>query len=147
MKTGVNTRTSQCGAVLVVSLLMLVVITLLAVSSINLSTVNLRIVDNMRTQQEAESAAQQAIERVLGNVANFETPTAYNDLTINGIAVDTTAPVCLQAMPADGNSAVWPLAPEDTAWMLAADVTNATTGADVDIHQGVTIRLVAGSCP
>lgn len=136
----------QCGAILAVSLLMLVVLTLLGVSSINSGTINLRIVDNMHAQQEAETAAQRAIEQVLSDVANFENPTAYNDLSIDGILVDTAVPECVQTIPVEGYSAVWQLAPEDTTWTFKAAVANESTGASVDIHQGVKIRLVAGSC-
>jgi Tfp pilus assembly protein PilX len=146
MKRALKCPGRQRGAVLVVSLLMLVVVTLLAVSSVNSGTVNLRIVDNMRAQQEAEAAAQQAIEVVLSDVINFENKVAYTDLPFNHVKVSTSAPQCLMARPSSGCSATWELCPEDTAWELVAEVAPNAAGAEANLHQGVSIRLVAGSC-
>ena len=50
------------GAVLVISLLMLIVLTLLAVSAINTGTINLRVAGNMQAQTRVELATRQAIE-------------------------------------------------------------------------------------
>lgn len=61
----------QRGIVLILSLIMLVVLTLLAVSAIRLSTVNLRTVANAQSRSEAMSAAQRTIDCVLsGNFAD-----------------------------------------------------------------------------
>lgn len=69
----------QRGIVLILSLIMLVVLTLLAVSAIRLSTVNLRTVANAQARSEALSAAQRTIDMVLSsnftaNIAGTETP-------------------------------------------------------------------------
>jgi Tfp pilus assembly protein PilX len=137
----------QDGAVLIMSLLMLQVITLLTVSSINSSVVDLRIVDNMRAQQEAETQTQQAIEQVLSSADNFDADAVAQTITIHGVAVKTAKPRCIRAMPAAGYSAVWQLAPEDTVWVLEGSLEDASTGARTTLHQGAQIRLVAGSCP
>ena len=136
----------QQGAVLIVSLLMLVVLTLLAVSAINTSTVNLRIVDNMRAQQEVESTTQRAIEQVLSDVDNFSSPAAQT-LTIDGHNVAISQPQCVRFRPATGYSAKWGLAPEDTTWEVDASLTDASTGAQANIRQGIEIRMTAGNCP
>lgn len=62
------------GATLVVALVMLVLMTLLAVSAINLSTGNLKMIGNMQYQQEATSAAQAAINQVLSRAVYFTQP-------------------------------------------------------------------------
>lgn len=55
----------QRGAVLLVSLIMLVLLTLFAVSALNTSTSNLKMAGNMQARSEAVIAAQDAIETVL----------------------------------------------------------------------------------
>ncbi len=136
----------QRGAVLIVSLLMLIVLTLLAVSSINTGTVNLRIVGNMQAQTNAEMATHQAVEEYLSSISNFTTPTAAT-ITVNGLDVAISEPVCRRQAPAKGYSAAWKLVPEDDEWEFDATVSDTNTGAQVGMVQGIKIRMVAGSCP
>jgi Tfp pilus assembly protein PilX len=56
---------SQRGTTLVIALIMLVLLTLFAVSAMNTSTINLKVVGNMQTRSEALAAAQASIEQVL----------------------------------------------------------------------------------
>jgi len=56
---------AQGGATLVIALIMLVVITLLAVSALSTTNMNLKVVGNMQSRGEALHAAQQAIETVI----------------------------------------------------------------------------------
>ena len=55
----------QRGATLVIALIMLILLTLFAVSALNTSTTNLKVVGNMQAQTEAFNAAQAAIESVI----------------------------------------------------------------------------------
>ena len=55
----------QRGATLVIALIMLVVITLLAVSSLGTTNMNLKVVGNMQSRGEALQVTQQAIETVI----------------------------------------------------------------------------------
>ena len=55
----------QRGSTLVIALIMLVVITLLAVSSLSTTNMNLKVVSNMQSRGEALHATQQAIETVI----------------------------------------------------------------------------------
>lgn len=60
------THTSrQRGATLVIALIMLVLLTLFALSAMNTGTSNLKIVGNMQSRTEAMSAAQEAVETVI----------------------------------------------------------------------------------
>lgn len=136
----------QRGATLLTSLMILVVLTLLAISAINTSTVNLRIVQNMQAQQQTEAAAQAAIEQVMSSAISFNAPAAAT-ITANSLPVAVSEPECLRAFPAEGYSAVWGLAPEDTEWEVVATVNDSATGAKVTIHQGAAVRLAADSCP
>jgi Tfp pilus assembly protein PilX len=142
-----NARHSQQGATLIVSLIMLVVMTLFAVSAINLSTMNLKIAGNMQAQRLMEMAAQDAIERMLSTPTYYTlTPTAQS-FTISGLAVSVSAPACVRSTPATGYSATSGISPEDNDWEFIASVTDGLTGAGLALHQGVRMRMLAGNCP
>jgi Tfp pilus assembly protein PilX len=89
-----TSRSTQRGATLLVSLIMLVVITLFAVTGLNLSNVTLRIAGNAQEQRIVQASIQEAIEQVLSNQSLFVTGGAAQTATINGHAVTVTAPVC-----------------------------------------------------
>lgn len=137
-------RRRQQGMVLVVALLLLSVMTLLVLSSINISTINLRILDNMRAKQEAEALTQVAINRFVGDESNFDPPTDAT-YTLDGSTVTISTPQCVATRPADGYSAKWDLSPEDVTWEFEAKI-DYTGSADTTISQGVEIRMPAGSC-
>src|SRR5207302_6258410 len=65
----------QRGATLIVSLIMLLLITLLAVSSFTLGKGNLQIVGNMQQRQQAFAAAQGAVASVISSNQFSATPT------------------------------------------------------------------------
>jgi Tfp pilus assembly protein PilX len=136
----------QRGAVLMVSLVMLVLITLFVVSSLNLSMSDLRIVGNLQSKMALRQGAQQAIETVLSNANNFTTPTAQT-ITVNGIAFAITTPKCLGTSPAQGYTAVNNITLYDTLWLVSASATDTVTGASATIDQGVAIRLPTNYCP
>ena len=149
---------------MVIGMIMLVLLTLLVVSAINSSSINLRITGNMQAQDEARAMAQQAIERVLGVKANFyPTPTAqaatnyYADSNASGNAVysvSVAAPVCKSAAKqfpgrtADCiNGARAGLFCWDTLWEVVATATDAKTGVRQVITQGVAIPFEPGFNP
>ena len=154
----------QRGLAMVIGMIMLVLLTLLVVSAINSSSVNLRITGNMQAQDEARAMAQQAIERVLGVKANFyPTPTAqaatnyYVDNNTSGNAVysvSVAAPVCKGAAKqfpgrsADCiNGARAGLFCWDTLWEVVATATDTKTGVRQVITQGVAIPFEPGFNP
>ena len=141
-----RTLKQQRGATLVVSLVMLVVITLFVLSSINLNTTNLRIIGNMQSKSSIGFDAQQAIEDILSNLANFDTPVAQN-VTVNGTSVAVSAPGCLGVSAASGYTAVWDITLYDTNWVVNATASDPATGASVVVTQGVRIRLPSNNCP
>jgi Tfp pilus assembly protein PilX len=105
----------QRGTTLVIALIMLVLLTLFAVSSLNTSRTNLKVVGNMQQRNEALNAAQQTIEAVIStpqfiaNPANaVPTPcgaanTMCTDVTGDGVADFTTTltpqPGCVSVVP------------------------------------------------
>lgn len=64
----------QRGITLVTALIMLVLLTLLALTSFNLGRSNLQIVSNMQQRDEAVSAAHEVIEETISNTRFFVTP-------------------------------------------------------------------------
>jgi len=137
----------QQGAALLVALFMLVMMTMLALTSINLSTVNLKIVGNMQWQKEMDAAAFDAIEQVLSQYTLFTSPAATTVVTAYGnVAVDQ--PVCISTNEAPGYTAVVTgTIPNDNIWDFKVAVTDPSTGAKSTMHQGVAIRMLAGNCP
>ena len=65
----------QRGATLIVSLIMLLLITVLAISSFTLGKGNLQIVGNMQQRQQAFDAAQSAVATVISTTQFTATPT------------------------------------------------------------------------
>lgn len=139
-------RRKQTGATLVVALMMLVVLALLGVTAVNNSMVNLRIVGNMQAHQDAEAVSQEAIEQVISSIGIFNNPQPSN-ITLAGVTVQVSEPSCLDVRPAEGYSATFPLAPEDTHWEIGASYDDPASGAQAQLVQGVTIVMPAGSCP
>ncbi|MDH4561492.1 PilX N-terminal domain-containing pilus assembly protein [Pseudomonas sp. BN411] len=136
----------QCGAALVVALLMLVVMALLGISAINSSTVNQSIISNVQSQQAAEAAAQDGIEQAISSIEAFRVPSARK-LTIEGLEINVSAPVCIGSQVKSGYSLTTKFPPEDTHWELSATVDDKATGSKVVIRQGVSIVMPSGSCP
>jgi len=148
-------RSRERGAVLFIGLVMLIIMTLLAVSGIRMSTSNLKVVGNMQVQTEAITAAQQGIDNVMASVNSFYTPVAGNysvDVNNDGNAdytVAVLAPSCLRMVAVEGYSAEFaPFAPKDTYWNVQSTATDASTGVSVTLNQGVRVRLSSSAtCP
>ena len=143
---------SQRGAVLVASLLILLVMTMLVLASVNSSTVNMRITNNLRAQQDARSIVRLGIEGLLSDVGNFTDtpPTSVTvDLDGDGSGDETVTlsspPDCVHSRPATGYSAVAQISPEDTTWEFEATYQT-DDGATATMRQGVQIRMTSGSC-
>lgn len=144
-----STPFHQRGATLLVSLIMLVMLTLFAVTGFNLSSVNLKIAGNFQQQRYVESVVQQEIDRVISTSTIFNAPTAPPAVTIDGVLVEFPAPpACNYFATATGyTKIVGSLVPEDTEWELRATGTDTLGGAKAAITQGVRARLLAGYCP
>lgn len=151
----------QAGATLLVSLIMLVVLTLFAVTMFNLAGVNLKIVGNFQQQRAAESAVQQAIEELMSTVTAFNATPAATNICVNGTGASSALctasgghwividqPRCNYTTAARGyTKKVGELTPEDTNWEVRASYTDALTSASVALVQGLAVRMLAGNCP
>lgn len=143
----------QGGAVLVIGLLMLVMITLMATTSFVLSTSNLKTVGNVQFRQEALAAANASVEQVLSSP--FTDSPAAEDINIDidnsgttDYVVIITQPTCKGAtlagssspssmsLPAMSGSATW-----NTVWEIDANVSDPQSGASARVRSGVRVLL------
>lgn len=152
-RTGIK---QQRGSTLLVALIMLVLLTLIALSAINSTTSSIQVVGNAQFREEANAAAQKAIEKVISTGDFRTTPPASQSIDVNqdGVADYTVtfspAPSCLSFRPVDpadtgvpsvcassiGAVCFW------TMWDIRAVVSDVKTGASVVLHQGV--KTIAG---
>jgi hypothetical protein len=138
----------QNGASLIISLIMLVVLTLMVVSSINLNNTSMKIVGNLQSQKAIDNVAQEANATIVSSFSNFSVPVPTPPaMTVDGYSVTVAKPVCKKSALAFGYQFDDPLAPEDTNWEVQASATDALTGATTVVHNGLKIRLPAGNCP
>lgn len=148
-----RTLQQQRGISLVMALIMLVVLTLTAISSTSSVNSSLRIAGNMQIQDEVLTAAQMAIDDQLSSLANFTT--AVNRVVRVDINRDGTndynvmlyAPVCIssavgQTPGKQDDSQLSASSPNKTYWDIRAEVTDEQTGATVTVYQGVRITLL-----
>ena len=152
----VNSRHDQRGTALVVGMIMLVLITLMLITALNLGTTNFRAVSNMQFRSEAIAAANAAIEQVVGSPFT-DAPAAEDidvDLNADGTAdyeVVVSQPVCILAReipatdpsslslpPAMSLSSSW-----NTVWEVVATVDEEANagGAAVQVRSGVRVLL------
>jgi len=117
----------QSGAVLVVSLLLMVILTLLVIATINFTNVQSRIASNMQVRSELRSVTQQAIEQVISS--NFTTSPLSSTIffDVNGDNKDdyqvTVTHTCNSsvALPVDSLNVALP---DDASCTMSAAVQN-----------------------
>jgi Tfp pilus assembly protein PilX len=146
---------SQRGATLVIALIMLVLLTLFAISALNTSTTNLKVVGNMQAHTEALNAAQQGIDTVISRTDFVSTPAAavvnpcgaanqlcidkdgnptvnlansYYTTKITGAPFDTAKPACIQVRPIKTTELVYTKT-EDQPCFVGAKQQFGTAGA------------------
>ncbi len=161
------------GATLLISLIMLVVLTLFAITAIRTGNIGFKIVGNQQAQKSMEAAAQQAIEQAISNLGNFDpvtviapTSTVAQRVCVNanasagdppavgptasctsGTQVDVAPVRCISTKRSQFDSLTQPMATYDNLWEIVATVTDTLTGAKATYHQGVKIRMLSSQCP
>jgi len=139
-------KSRQRGAVLIIILIMLAVMTLFGISIMNMQLTEWRVIGNAQSKQRVQADVAQAIEDILSDTTFFATPSART-VTINGNEISIGAPVCTGVNRVSGYSAVSNFAVYDVAWTVEASATAATTGAVALVTQGVRVTSVSGDCP
>lgn len=142
----------QRGLTMFFAMVMLLMLLLLGVSATQILGTNFRITSNMASQKSVQGAAQQALERMISDLANFITPptstTTFNiqNGADNKYAVTVNGPHCIAELPAAGYSLTYALAPKRTQWELQANSNDTVIGGAAEVHQGVSILMPSGSC-
>lgn len=142
----------QCGATLVVALIMLLLLTLLVSGAFTLSSVNLKAVGNVQSRNEALAAVNTALEDVISGSfvdAGIQKPSVdINNDGSNDYSVTIQAPTCIRATIADAaapssvslgslSSDTW-----NTVWILDATATDLSgSEAMVRVRTGVRVLL------
>lgn len=162
----------QKGATLLVGLIMLVLLTLMAVTSFRLGKSNLQIVGNMQFRSETLRAAEEAVEAAISTPGSVMTASAASgDVNADGkpdVAI-TITPTLLQAHVkknsaldlSDVNQIGCTLGQAQafgvvgaatgnslcaaTLYDLAVVATQAATNTRVELHQGVSVQVPADS--
>lgn len=130
--TPIAGRQRQRGISLVLGLIMLILMTLLAVSAFQASNVNLRLAGNMQVRQETLAAAQTAIEQVLSSPAFVDptTPPAAATVPLNGASYTvnfTPAPTCKSIVDIPSEDLV-PTNPDDFVCIPSAALPGSGSG-------------------
>jgi Tfp pilus assembly protein PilX len=154
MTRPLSLRGRQRGATLIIGLILLVLISLIVVNAVTLSSSNLKAVGNMQSRNESVAAANQAIERLISAQFYEAVGTQTFTVDINGDGTDDYSvtlaqPVCLgwkQAAVAAPSDVEMPVtmqyaAEYQTDWDVQANVADSSTGASVEVHEGVRKRL------
>jgi len=176
MRIAFGNPTHQRGATLLVGLIMLVLLTMLAVSALTSSTLQMRVIGNSQGRQESIAAANSALQKTLSSPEFMLHPTAVAaapvlvDVNQDGVSdySVTIVPSCTSSIPYlnsqldvanvqdfkcfvsqelfDGKSLC-----AQTSWELEArsrDVNQ--SGINSTIYEGITIRAaledVKNSC-
>lgn len=160
----------QKGATLLVGLIMLVLLTLMAVTSFKLGKSNLQIVGNMQFRNETVRAAEEAVEVAISSPGSVTGPsTGSVDVNGDGVAdVTTTITPSLVRAYVRTNTQLLLTNPNDlgcalgqaqafgvvgaatgnslcaaTLYDLKVDAIGAATNTRVELHQGVAIQVPA----
>lgn len=153
----------QRGVTLIVGLIMLILITLMVTTAFTLNTSNLKSVGNMQFRNESVSAANKAIEQVVGDSfpTGFITVPAATTVTydINNdgnvdYRVGVAQPVCVEATQVAGSSGAGGCsgirggilagcsAPNySLLWDVRATVNDEVSGSSVVVRQGVRMEV------
>lgn len=145
-------RSRQRGAALIIALVLLAMMTLMTVTSFNLSQSNLLSVGNFQFRNEAVASANAAIEERLSSTFGTLPVATTSAVDINNDDVTdytvTITPVCIRAtlagsaapssltLPALSAGSTW-----HTFWDITADINDANTGTALEVHAGVRVLL------
>lgn len=156
MARNINSKNNQSGVVLITTLVLLIMITLFAVTAIRSSTTELQIAGNAQMRKELAAAAQEGVEMRIDTLNDFNNlingvPVAAAVYSLQGgrYNVTVSAPACIKSVPEPGTSMVnaGVAASETTHWQLVSNVIDVNTGATMTSQQGVKMRMPIGSCP
>lgn len=132
-----NGAGNQSGATLLVGLIMLVLLTLVVVTSFNISKTNLVIVGNMQHKNEVAAAAQQALEEAISTTRLTEDP---DGIFLTPCAGPNT--MCFDSNADGTNDITVTLTPTPTC-VYAKVIKN--NDSDLDISKEADLKCVVGT--
>jgi Tfp pilus assembly protein PilX len=159
---------AERGAILVVGLIMLMLITVMVTLAFKFSTSNLKSVGNMQSRNEAIASANKAVEQVVESW-DFATPPSADQISVDidndgkvDYVVNIATPICVKATPtasaADAPSdcttdlsgaTVCPSTATvpvfNVLWDIDATATS-SSGARVRVRQGVSKSISQTQC-
>lgn len=158
MRISYPKMTYQKGAVLLLSLIMVLVLSISAVAMLNVNNVNQQIIRNQINIMEAEQVAHEVIESLLNGLDTFETAAnqqyaggiyEINDGSLNqGEYVVSVLNIrCTYSHVIDGYSLTADSVPETNYFEFDIEVASSITGASTRMTQGVRFNSPAGLCP
>jgi hypothetical protein len=144
-------RRRETGAALIVGLIMLVLITLMLVTALNLGTTNFRAMTNMQFRSEAIAAANEAIEQVISTPFTAAPAADTIDVDVDNDAdvdytVEVAVPQCVYAAQAfsalPSSLGLPPTMTVSTTWNTVWDLDASVAG--VDNVGGAAVRVRSG---
>lgn len=170
MKTEMGFAARQRGVVLLVGLVMLLMVTLMAISGFNMVKVNQQVTGNVESRAQAMVAANAALEEAISSTLFFKQPENifinscgsanakcydFNDDGANDVTVTVSKPTCVIVTPilnenldiTDPNDVgcviegVKESLCVDSVWNLEAVAEDSLTGAQATVRQGVSVRV------
>jgi type IV pilus assembly protein PilX len=88
---------TQKGAALIVSLILMLVLTVLGISAMNMSTLELQMAGNNQASQLAFQAAETGIDRAMAGNVTTVSPTTYNNVALGDGTYSFTAQIACAA--------------------------------------------------
>jgi Tfp pilus assembly protein PilX len=150
-------RRAQRGSALIVALILLVVAALLGIGAVQAGMMGTRIGRNAQLTQQAQLAAQRAIDGTLSQLATFTgaataPATSVQTIDIDGdgtadFSVTLNRPACVAIANAKDYSYLTN-PPKDTTWVIRAVATEINGNASAEVTQGIRVRLpTSAECP
>jgi Tfp pilus assembly protein PilX len=129
-----RTHPRQEGATLIVALIMLMLVTMVVLTSVNLSKDSLQVVGNMQQRNEAQAAAREVVERAVSSTRFFDTPSNVFANPCNGVANSQ----CVDANGDGVDDVNVVLTPAPTC-VKAQSIKNASLDLSIDEDKGCSL--------
>jgi Tfp pilus assembly protein PilX len=147
-----TTCKSQKGAVLLVSLIMLMLFTVMMAGLFSRSNTTIKAVSNMQMRSQALSAANFAVEQIISSdfTAAPQAEAVIIDINNDNVTDYTAsidAPLCIRAYAASGSSPSSVSLPGltstnwNTVWEIVSTVSDDVSGSFVRVRAGVNVVL------
>lgn len=137
-------RSKQQGVTLIITLVMLVLLTLFAVSAITLSASTAKVVGNVQAKKTTDAIAQRLADQVIseGLFGDKREVPVVPSWTPAGMTIEVTARHCKAFTPQL-------LDPQlgTATWEFDVCVRDAFTGAKSYLRQGVAVRMLTAGTP